>query len=84
MNVPEPLLEVKALVKHFDVVQRGVLRRKRTGVVHAVDGIDFYINQTYLKRWNTEDEIADAFLFLAKNDGITGQVIYFDGGFTLK
>ncbi len=44
MNVPDPLLEVKALVKHFDVVQRGVLRRKRTGVVHAVDGIDFYIN----------------------------------------
>jgi len=46
--------------------------------------IDFYINQTYLKRWNTEDEIADAFVFLAKNDGITGQVIYVDGGFTLK
>jgi len=46
--------------------------------------IDFYINQTYLKRWNTEDEIADAFVFLAENDGITGQVIYVDGGFTLK
>jgi 3-oxoacyl-[acyl-carrier protein] reductase len=46
--------------------------------------VDFFINQTYLKRWITEEEIADAFIFLAKNDGITGQVIYVDGGFTLK
>jgi 3-oxoacyl-[acyl-carrier protein] reductase len=46
--------------------------------------IDFFINQTYLKRWITPEEIADAFVFLAKNDGITGQVIYVDGGFTLK
>jgi 3-oxoacyl-[acyl-carrier protein] reductase len=46
--------------------------------------IDYFIDQTYLKRWVTEDEIADAFIFLAKNDAITGQVIYVDGGFTLK
>jgi len=46
--------------------------------------IDFFINQTYLKRWITEEEIADAFVFFAKNDGVTGQVIYVDGGFTLK
>jgi len=46
--------------------------------------IDFFINQTYLKRWITADEIADTFVFLAKNDGLTGQVIYVDGGFTLK
>jgi 3-oxoacyl-[acyl-carrier protein] reductase len=46
--------------------------------------IDFFIGQTYLKRWITEEEVADAFIFLAKNDGITGQVIYVDGGFTLK
>lgn len=39
---------------------------------------------TYLKRWITEDEIADAFIFLAKNDAMTGQIIYVDGGFTLK
>lgn len=32
----------------------------------------------------TEDEIADAFIFLAKNDAMTGQVIYIDAGFTLK
>lgn len=46
--------------------------------------VDFYINQTYLKRWITKEEIADTFVFLTKNDGITGQVIYVDGGFTLK
>jgi 3-oxoacyl-[acyl-carrier protein] reductase len=46
--------------------------------------IDFFIGQTYLKRWITAEEVADAFVFLAKNDGITGQVIYVDGGFTLK
>lgn len=43
-----------------------------------------FINQTYLKRWVSEDEIADAFIFLAKNDAMTGQVIYVDAGFTLK
>jgi 3-oxoacyl-[acyl-carrier protein] reductase len=43
-----------------------------------------FIDQTYLKRWVTEDEIADAFIFLAKNDAMTGQVIYVDAGFTLK
>jgi NAD(P)-dependent dehydrogenase (short-subunit alcohol dehydrogenase family) len=46
--------------------------------------IDFFIGQTYLKRWISEEEVADTFVFLAKNDGITGQVIYVDGGFTLK
>jgi 3-oxoacyl-[acyl-carrier protein] reductase len=46
--------------------------------------IDYFIGQTYLKRWITEDEIADAFIFLTKNDAITGQVVYVDGGFTLK
>lgn len=43
-----------------------------------------FLEQTYLKRWVTEDEIADAFIFLAKNDAMTGQVIYVDAGFTLK
>lgn len=46
--------------------------------------LDTFIGQTYLKRWVTEDEIADAFIFLAKNDAMTGQVIYVDAGFTLK
>lgn len=46
--------------------------------------IQTFIDQTYLKRWVTEEEIADAFIFLAKNDAMTGQVIYVDAGFTLK
>jgi 3-oxoacyl-[acyl-carrier protein] reductase len=43
-----------------------------------------FLNQTYLKRWVTVEEIADAFIFLAQNDAMTGQVIYVDAGFTLK
>lgn len=48
------------------------------------DQLQNFIDQTYLKRWVTEEEIADAFIFLAKNDAMTGQVIYVDAGFTLK
>lgn len=43
-----------------------------------------FINQTPLKRFIKVDEIADAFYFLANNDGVTGEVIVVDGGFTLK
>jgi len=46
--------------------------------------VDGFINQTYLKRWVTVEEIADAFVFLVKNDAMTGQVVYVDAGFTLK
>ncbi len=40
----QPLLEVRSLVKHFDVLERGIVRRKKVGVVHAVDGIAFEIS----------------------------------------
>ena len=43
-----------------------------------------FLDQTYLKRLVTEDEIADTFIYLAKNDAMTGQVLYLDAGFTLK
>jgi len=43
--MPQPLLQVRSLVKHFDVVVRGILRRKKTGIVHAVDNIDLDINR---------------------------------------
>lgn len=43
--MPQPLLEVRSLVKHFDVLERGIVRRKKIGIVHAVDGIDFEINR---------------------------------------
>jgi 3-oxoacyl-[acyl-carrier protein] reductase len=43
-----------------------------------------YLDQAKLKRWIQAEEIADAFLFLAKNDAITGEVLYVDAGFRLK
>jgi 3-oxoacyl-[acyl-carrier protein] reductase len=43
-----------------------------------------YINGSLIKRWLTTDEIADAFLYLASADGITGEVLVVDGGWTLK
>ena len=46
--------------------------------------IEGFIGSTYLKRFVTQEEIADTFVFLAKNDALTGQIIYVDAGFTLK
>lgn len=45
---------------------------------------DKFLSETTLKRFVTTDEVADTFIFLAKNDAMTGQVIYVDAGFTLK
>lgn len=42
-NSMEPLLEVKSLVKYFDVLERGILRKKKIGDVHAVDHISLYV-----------------------------------------
>lgn len=43
--MPRPLLQVRSLVKHFDVVARGILRRRKVGIVHAVDNIDLDIDR---------------------------------------
>lgn len=48
------------------------------------DRIKLFLEQAKLHRWITVEEIAEAFLFLAKNDAITGEVIYVDAGFRLK
>jgi len=45
--------------------------------------VDGFIESTALKRFVTPDEIADTFVFLAKNDAMTGQVIYVEAGFML-
>jgi 3-oxoacyl-[acyl-carrier protein] reductase len=45
---------------------------------------DSFTNATLIKRFITADEIAEAYLFLAKSDIMTGQVLVVDGGFTLK
>jgi oligopeptide transport system ATP-binding protein len=41
----EPILKVKNLVKHYPITTRGVLLRKRVGVVHAVDGLSFSVRK---------------------------------------
>jgi len=43
LTLAETLLEVKDLVKYFDVFQRGIVRRKRVGQVHAVDHVSFSV-----------------------------------------
>ena len=39
-----PILEVNSLVEYFDVVERGIFRKKKTGDVHAVDHVSFHIS----------------------------------------
>ena len=42
--------------------------------------VSAFIDQSRLKRWIEPDEIADAFIFLAENDAMTGQVVYVEAG----
>ena len=39
-----PILEVKGLVKYFEVLERGVIRKRKIGEVHAVDNISFHVS----------------------------------------
>ena len=34
--------------------------------------------------WIQPEQIADAFVFLAKNDAITGEVVYADSGYRVR
>ena len=38
------ILEVDSLVEYFDVLERGILRKKKIGDVHAVDNVSFRIS----------------------------------------
>ena len=40
MTTPEPVLEVRDLVKHFPLT-RGILFKKHIGDIKAVDGVSF-------------------------------------------
>jgi len=71
-----PKIQVNAVAPGF------VKTRSYDGM--SDEQVQGFIDQTYLKRWVTVEEIADAFVFLAKNDAMTGQVIYVDARFTLK
>jgi 3-oxoacyl-[acyl-carrier protein] reductase len=42
------------------------------------------VKSTLIQRFIGVDEVADAFLFLAGADAITGEILMVDGGFTLK
>lgn len=42
------------------------------------------IEETLLKKMVTPEEVADAYLFLAKNDSLTGQTIVVDAGYTVN
>lgn len=37
------ILEVDSLVKYFDVLERGVFRKRKIGDVHAIDNVSFHI-----------------------------------------
>lgn len=43
-----------------------------------------FISGSLIKRWINVKEIAEAYLYLATADAVTGQVLVVDGGFTLK
>jgi 3-oxoacyl-[acyl-carrier protein] reductase len=45
---------------------------------------DSFINATLIKRFIQPEEIAESYLFLARSEIITGEVLVVDGGFTLK
>ena len=38
------ILEVNSLVEYFDVLERGIFRKKKIGDVHAVDNVSFHIS----------------------------------------
>jgi oligopeptide/dipeptide ABC transporter ATP-binding protein len=43
MNSEQPLVQVTGLVKYFDVIERGIIRRQKVGEVHAVDNVSFNV-----------------------------------------
>jgi oligopeptide/dipeptide ABC transporter ATP-binding protein len=43
-NGGRPILEVNSLVEYFDVLERGVFRKKKIGDVHAVDDVSFHVS----------------------------------------
>ena len=42
------------------------------------------LTTTLTEKWVTADEIADAFVYLAESDSITGQILIVDGGYTIN
>src|SRR2546427_12122995 len=42
---PEPVLEISLLTKHYPIYESGLLLKRQTGVVHAVDNVSLTVNQ---------------------------------------
>src|SRR6266849_3134106 len=42
---PEPALEISFLTKHYPLYERGLLLKRQTGVVHAVDNVSLTVNR---------------------------------------
>jgi len=42
---PEPVLEISLLTKHYPIYERGLLLKRQTGVVHAVDNVSLTVNR---------------------------------------
>ena len=66
-----------------NAVAPGPIRTKLAMAVHTQDIIDAYHDAIPLNRYGTEDEIAEAIVFLASDRAsyITGQTLAVDGGF---
>ncbi len=71
-----PYIQVNAVApgftytRHYDTLPQGMK--------------DEFLQSTLLKRWITVEEIADAFLYLAGADAITGEILVVDAGWTMK
>jgi 3-oxoacyl-[acyl-carrier protein] reductase len=46
--------------------------------------VESFLAQTSLHRWISVEEMAETYIFIAKNDAMTGEVIYIDAGFRIK
>ena len=44
--------------------------------------IEELLSETLTKQWVKPEEIADSFMYLVRNDSITGQILVVDGGYT--
>ena len=66
-----------------NAVAPGPVRTKLAMAVHTQDIIDAYHDAIPLNRYGSEDEIAEAIVFLASDRAsyITGQTLAADGGF---
>jgi oligopeptide transport system ATP-binding protein len=43
MTMKEHLVDVAGLVKYFDVIEHGIIKRQKLGDVHAVDNLSFHL-----------------------------------------